>query len=62
LHDDGVLEDYALLVLDGTPGAQTGYFGLHVAEKELLKEMKPYLNVIGYPGYVRIKDDTMQFL
>jgi hypothetical protein len=28
----------------------------------LLKEMKPYLNVIGYPGYVRIKDDTMQFL
>ena len=47
-------EDYALLVLDGIPGAFAGYFGLHVAEKQLLKGKE--LNIIGYPGSVRTKD------
>ncbi|CAK9253791.1 unnamed protein product [Sphagnum jensenii] len=44
-------EDYALLVLDGVPGSFAGYFGLHVADKELLKGKE--LNVIGYPGCVK---------
>ena len=48
-------EDYALLVLDGAPGTLAGFFGLHVAHKEIIKEKRKKLNVIGYPGYVRTK-------
>ena len=50
-------EDFALLVLDGAPGNLAGYFGLHVAEKEIIKEKIKGLHVIGYPGYVRTKDE-----
>ncbi len=48
-------EDYALLVLNGTPGVQAGYFGLYIAEKEFLKKIKLDLNLIGYSEYVRTK-------
>ena len=48
-------DDYGLLVLDGNPGLQAGYFGLHVAESQNLVGNE--LNVVGYPGYVRSKDE-----
>ncbi len=48
-------EDYALLVLSGTAGARTGYFGLNIAEKEFLKGKE--LNIIGYPWHVRTQDE-----
>lgn len=48
-------EDYALLVLDEPAGVFAGYFGLCVAEKEILKGKE--LQVIGYPGVIRSKDE-----
>ena len=53
-------EDYALLVLDGIPGKYAGYFGLHVAERQLLKGKE--LNIIGYPGFVRTKDEKSELV
>ena len=50
-------EDYALLILEGAPGNLAGYFGLHVAEQEIIKEKNKELHIIGYPGYVRTKDE-----
>ena len=51
-------EDYALLVLDGIPGKQSGYFGLHSAEKQ--EFIGKELWIIGYPGHVRTQDKTNQ--
>ena len=51
-------EDYALLVLDGIPGNQAGYFGLHSAEKQ--EFIGKELWIIGYPGHVRTQDKTNQ--
>ena len=41
-------EDYGILVLETSVGLQTGYFGIHVASKKLIK--KKELTLIGYPG------------
>ena len=53
-------EDYALLVLNGSPGTRAGYFGLHVAEKKLLKGKE--IHILGYPGYVKDKNNELQVL
>lgn len=47
-------DDYGLLVLDETAGTLAGYFGLHAADKELLKGKE--LNVFGYPACLYRKD------
>ena len=49
-------DDYGLLVLDGTPGVEAGYFGLHIAEKSSLKNNE--MNVYGYPGSIRSTNGT----
>ena len=43
-------ENYALLVLEGTPGLQAGYFGLHIAKSEVL--LGKTVRLYGYPEYL----------
>ena len=52
-------DDYALLVLDRALGTQTGYFGIDIVDKQLLKKQGE-LYVVGYPG--RVGDQEYQKL
>ena len=58
--DDGIAsDDYGLLVLKHPIGEKTGFFGLHVADQELLKGKE--IQIIGYPGdKVKEKPETYE--
>jgi V8-like Glu-specific endopeptidase len=46
--DDLCPEDYALLMLKIPIGMKTGYFGLHIADRNMIKNKE--ISIIGYPG------------